>query len=668
MDRSPNFEVVEVSHQNKLELFSNAIEVSQQAIPETERLLSQLQVYDSTTAEQFRLKDETVSKVPFRLLTGVSEQAQNFGSFIALSYCWHNSSWAVAKGLEEPESEWPISPVMVKGLLAQRESDNEGIWIDQRCIKQSDEEEKMLAIACMDMVYKSARKVVVVLEDITLTRQQKSLVEYLIENQEAPESDWAIFENDLPGLSSILVTILSARIFSRAWCSHELQLGTAALFLVPGPGDELVEVTMDALESLYSVTSDFCMEHKTFSNLLVDVSLSYDFLTRAIQAKDRKEKSHEYSSTEVSTFLEGRSFMTEFSDILQLQCFVESDKVSISLNLAGLQLYYKGQNDSLDDCRWILAMVALSAGDARVLSNVEEPLDLNNGSENPSWMWWGEDLENVMVDSVGEKLTEVSSIASVDRNQITLDLFAFEGSLRLNEPSQSSLIRVEIFLTYLQKQMASVDRPYWMTHRASATEFNREFSWRQDILACSFDCGMEWMIEQTTSCAELAETVQTELTELRCDFPRIVLGALQLDTSLETEHRMRSLVQYFYFAIFHNTLSVGGGGYSYPQCSPWDTPRNSDELAHCWWMDFGASNKAIFVGARGSISPLSQALAVVPVALSGTSCAAVRRLWILEVCEDGRRLKLRGKFQAFTLKAIEADAPAIVRKHNQVIE
>ena len=68
---------------------------------------------------------------------------------------------------------------MCQTLLHERESENEGIWIDQLCIDQHNDEEKIYAIPVMDLVYKRARIVVVVLGDICLNRAENTLLQSL---------------------------------------------------------------------------------------------------------------------------------------------------------------------------------------------------------------------------------------------------------------------------------------------------------------------------------------------------------------------------------------------------------------------------------------------------------------------------------------------------------
>ncbi len=99
--------------------------------------------------------------------------------FIALSYCWYNAGWEPVDGLGHPEMEWPISSRMVYALLKQRVSFSERVWIDRCCINQIDESEKSFAIGSMDLIFRSARKVVVVLEDVKISEHDETLLQDL---------------------------------------------------------------------------------------------------------------------------------------------------------------------------------------------------------------------------------------------------------------------------------------------------------------------------------------------------------------------------------------------------------------------------------------------------------------------------------------------------------
>jgi Heterokaryon incompatibility protein (HET) len=98
-------------------------------------------------------------------------------SYIAVSYCWHSSEWDVVSTIRDTsnqiqEYQTPISSKMLDAVSMLRRDENEAIWVDQLCIKQSESEEKQSAIATMDIIYQMARLVAIVIEDISLSRDE----------------------------------------------------------------------------------------------------------------------------------------------------------------------------------------------------------------------------------------------------------------------------------------------------------------------------------------------------------------------------------------------------------------------------------------------------------------------------------------------------------------
>ena len=57
---------------------------------------------------------------------------------------------------------------MYQAVWDERSTDSEGLWVDQICINQESREETTISMSAMDMVYRSARLVVVALDDIAL--------------------------------------------------------------------------------------------------------------------------------------------------------------------------------------------------------------------------------------------------------------------------------------------------------------------------------------------------------------------------------------------------------------------------------------------------------------------------------------------------------------------
>ena len=211
--------LVEVSHAKKLELLEKSSSASKEAITQTQEMLAHLRDFQPSLAQKFLIKDIAISQAPLRLLCENSKQLQldssKVKSYITLSYCWHGPDWKVADCLGPPEMGWPISSVMVHGLLNQRESSEEGVWIDQCCINQADPLDKQLLIGSMDTIYKCARKVVVILEDVSIPEAEEVVLQDV-------RVKWKPKKEDIAVLARILLRILSARWFRRAWCSHEL--------------------------------------------------------------------------------------------------------------------------------------------------------------------------------------------------------------------------------------------------------------------------------------------------------------------------------------------------------------------------------------------------------------------------------------------------------------
>ena len=108
--------------------------------------------------------------------------------FVVLSYACHSPTWKPHSSIVHlhQDANGPLTPAMWAVLLAQLQR-YECLWIDQLCITQSSESGKTVAIGSMDLVYQSARKVVIALEDIALTTTDADLM-FMYASKEAPTS------------------------------------------------------------------------------------------------------------------------------------------------------------------------------------------------------------------------------------------------------------------------------------------------------------------------------------------------------------------------------------------------------------------------------------------------------------------------------------------------
>lgn len=234
--------LVTLTTQNKYALMQGAIDASKGSMENAEALLARMEHFDASAAREFGLKEVAVSRAPLRLLRtpttwdntivslkrtfGASKNGKEmsfltrssstsdtkFKSFIALSYCWHSDDWALAPQCRRV-GDMPISPILLRALFDQRKSVDEGVWIDACCIDQANETEKMQAIGSMDVIFKSARLVVIVLEDVFLSSEEADFVRSL-----PTKLDELICQRAfLPSMHRSLVRILLCRWFTRSW-------------------------------------------------------------------------------------------------------------------------------------------------------------------------------------------------------------------------------------------------------------------------------------------------------------------------------------------------------------------------------------------------------------------------------------------------------------------
>ena len=650
------FKVVETTLDNKNRLLQKGMSASRDGLAESETILARLTEYNANAAQDFGFKDKVVDRVPLKFIREIYPQEQQefsenaFESYIALSYCWHSHDWTPAEGLDDLLPEWPISPRMVRGLLAQRVSSSEGIWIDQRCIDQSNESEKMTAIGAMDLVFKCARLVVVVIEDIMFSGEEETVLRRLISTYE--DGTRTVLGGDLKFLSQILIKISEARWFKRAWCSHELQVGTDFKFLFPTT-DGIISLTMDAFDGLYFETTNYIEEHESLFARASNSFLSYEFLSRARDASTRARNR--------------RSFAIEFTDLSELQCSVQTDMISICINVAGLQLYYKGEEKSKDQCRWLLAMIALCAGDATVLGGIQAPLIVDSDKE--SWMCTIGDFEDTMTQIGETKLQDPPCIASITPNKIILDLlFLPNPRLELSTP-QHYLIVLELLNNFVKTLREGDGRvegaPSWTTDREKQPE---EWGKRTsaDLLACSLGCGLEWMINQISGSALLAQEMRRSAKHEMEDLMPFLRSVLTMTETCERDQflllpqeKITQLLQYFFFILYYGVddfEDTKWGSYKF-------------DFVECARVDLGNNEKALMPQAHEEYRLGQQYVWAVPVAMSNPSCANVRRLWILERGEgpDRNAWHIVDKQRLFTLIPIRENGRQVIRRNNQVI-
>lgn len=396
-------------------------------------LLNRIKQLDPWTADQLGFLDEALDKFLFKVLVNdpdttsrrssakpnptrlIKEKPQSkaskpVNSFVALSYCWHYpGAWTLSLGLQHGNAsipDNPLAPAMFEAFLAERLSPEEPVWLDQWCIDQNNEAEKIVAIGAMDALYYSARVVVVCLEDVRLSPADAAIIMKFagcVERKEKPEGpEWE--EKEQVRLWTAVERIFAARWFIRAWCAHEYWMARNIVFLTPvttdpgaQPGEvkavEIVRFDNRFLQLMNSVAS------KWFSGENADTARKRERYRREVGGgEEEKEKEAYYWGGRVPEtyeedpegFIKRRAFgmannqhqmgdpegkllpqISSFSVIQSLAAGFERDKLSVWLNASRTRLFIK-HNDPLSEAEraWIATIVSLASGDVTVLAAV----------------------------------------------------------------------------------------------------------------------------------------------------------------------------------------------------------------------------------------------------------------------------------------------------------
>ncbi|KAI9730002.1 MAG: hypothetical protein M1834_006200 [Cirrosporium novae-zelandiae] len=377
--------LVRLSENNKQKLFHRAMQASQSRISKSKTVIENLRKLNPGLAGQFEMRSSATARAPFRLLCSThSRVAQDafaeVESYVSISYCWHNDTWEPIPLCQK--EDWPISDIMMRMVKRHLQSENEGIWIDQICIHQENQVEKIRAIASMDLIYKSARQVLILLEDLNLLEKDKedidALRKYTFRSFEAPEGSEPSGTN--PGLvAGILLKFWSSRWFSRAWGAYEYKIGRYL------SGQEMPVI--------FAVINN----EDVTANEILSISINVLHVGASVQRIifDRQILPSINRNRQEALYLQSQFFMDppnlssrNSTKLFSLVCTVLTDYLAILLNSSDLDLYYTGTVNSADECRWVLDSLGLAAGDVSVLTSIGHQLLLDlNGVLVPSWRY-----------------------------------------------------------------------------------------------------------------------------------------------------------------------------------------------------------------------------------------------------------------------------------------
>lgn len=522
----PQFSHIPSDHVHELDYSEKCwmLSVEADADADPAALLERLLRLDRNVANKFMVKPDIKDSFKFRLVYSRREvtKAQHQSSYIALSY---RRKLHVEK--KHGHFTLPLDAVMYQALWNERLSDTEGVWIDQICIDGDSRTETTISMSAMDMVYRSARLVVVVLDDIELDTQEGQVLgshmeEYARMLHVAPTKR---FRGKQPpyldthdDLFDVLRKLLRSSWFKRAWCRHEMRLARDHVFLVPcnspGKGTEksIVRFTSNCLTHLLALATEVPFEADIE---MVKPALNAFFRDRSRQAPHEKRlHSHHGNFTTVIAEVFGMEAggdprlpaARRLADAMK-------DKISIILNTmeCGLALTAQMRDPrqplTKPECHYMLLVLALAARDPGALCSVGPPMRLVQGdtasplSPTASSTWL---FEPTNVDSglnnyrTLNRIPATPTIATgleAGEHFVQLDLkFLRPGKVGNALQDVDNLELAGYFIDVCTRRKLGRNRQRYLMTDAAA---NRHFGSMKDVyvqtLACVFECGPDWV-------------------------------------------------------------------------------------------------------------------------------------------------------------------------------
>lgn len=467
--------VLTLTRCNKSNLFSQGIDRLGSGREEADLILQNLQSWAPDVADRFRLRtSDVILDTPFRLICSSPEGIPFDGAFairqyLAVSYSWHSIelNWpGTPHSAPEPGSLWPIGKRFADAILELRGHRREGIWMDQICMEQDNNDEKQRTIACMDVIYKSCRRLVVLLEDVELTDDEVALCR----RYDVPDLRFKIGEKRTDSETAVLVSLFDkvarARWWKRAWCFHEFVVGEpwsnkrhqeahSTVFVLGHGEKKTITIQWLTLHSIL-VTVEIDIDHRTPDSVYVNPVLSGldNNTSPLLDSPDRKA-----GATRAS-------FMGRFNSVAQTSCAKAGDRLSVCINLLGLSLaYIRVEEPTEDEVYYLAVMLALAAGEKTPLSFAYNESLMLGGTQ--SWMM----RPITATDTTLRKfiLGDVKGIYSISVDRIELDLFFFRHTFET--PTEEEVSRTfTVFPDAIKSTPPTLKKPWPNAMRGFRTD------------------------------------------------------------------------------------------------------------------------------------------------------------------------------------------------------
>ncbi|KAF2036487.1 hypothetical protein EK21DRAFT_95766 [Setomelanomma holmii] len=497
-----------------------------------------------SVAKDFVPKDHAENSLPLRLLNDLDFEGEEDG-YIALSYCWKNSTpntprrvitplGALPFGWTKEVEQFPLptSAAVFQAVLRERRI-GEGLWFDQVCTNQEDEVERVASLGAIDTIYKNARTVVVALDDIVVVPEEEQFLRYYVEQYSYSELHPDQHPNvglsppllrQQPVLLSFVERIMTSAWFQRAWCAHEMKLGRHHVFLLRCQSEY-----EDEVQTIIRFTSAFFLHLLVLAMEVLPILATHASRIRSLHdtfqqmspAVASKDLTTQRSDTPQAHLLERKPFVPTVAEIFQMEAGgnprlpeylrrldANRDKMGIALSTSGLPLAITSSNafsrpNIEDECLRSLLLVGLASRDPVSLCTTGTPLRLHDGSI--SWL-----CRPTMLD-VGtnrsppprflKSTTPITQSSDGRAEYAQLDLIFLDLPHRTQAnpqfPAQVARARTVIDLC-IQYQLdgSSLWNLWHAPGHARALTMRNIFI---QTLACIFDCGPQWLLDLSTS-------------------------------------------------------------------------------------------------------------------------------------------------------------------------
>ncbi|KAF2830424.1 hypothetical protein CC86DRAFT_284354 [Ophiobolus disseminans] len=505
-----------------------------------------------SVAKDFMPKDHAECSAPLRLLNDVHLPDEEHG-YIAMSYCHKQYTpdkprrvvtplGALPFGWTKEVEQFPLptSKAVFQAVLKERRI-GEGLWFDQVCIDDEDEDEHVAAVGAIDTIYKNARAVVVALDDVTATLEEEQFLRCYAEQYSRLELPLGQQPNvglspplmhQYPILWTFLDHVLNSSWFERAWCAHEMRLGEHHIFILPcslqweGEVQTVMRFTSAFFFHLLVLASELLTSlpaHHTKIRSLHDF-----FRGKQLNVDNARPDSPQLPSSDQTSFIStiaetfrmqagGNPRLPEY----QRRLDANRDKTSIALNASGLPLALTSPNplsrpNIEDECLRSLLLVSLAARDPMSLCTTGTPLQLHDGSV--SWLCRPTPLDGNPVRNHMPRFTNKAYPIAQRSDGIAeyaqLDLIFLELPHRTQpNPQFTSQVARARTLIDLCAQYQLDGSALWNLWQAPGHV--RALTMRNifiQTLACVFECGTQWLLEVSSQLHQRGSTALNAYT------------------------------------------------------------------------------------------------------------------------------------------------------------